>query len=266
MWLNITTWLKNHNYNWRYKLIVCTPIFVVLVALDWISKGLTVSYMEQGQKLDFIPGIVKLQYILNPGSAGGANADNLGLTITLATLATLVITIAFIFINDKKWLIALTFLMAGSIANLIARAWAPAIIGTSQEGLKGAVVDMFVWDFALWGSNGYIFNLADMWVNIGIGLLILAAILEGWNEFYKRRFHKVWNKGIQANLVRMLVIFAIITVISFSLLITSIIIMSIKGIDEWILGFAIGGGFTIIGGIPLYKLIKIATQRNEKGV
>jgi len=58
--------------------------------------------MNQGDVHRFLPHFLKLNYIINPGSAYGANASNAGLAIGLATLVTIIALVIFIFSNDKK--------------------------------------------------------------------------------------------------------------------------------------------------------------------
>jgi len=55
--------------------------------------------MYQTEKRDFIPGFLKFEYIINPGSAYGFNAQNLALAISLATIISLILIVAFVFVN-----------------------------------------------------------------------------------------------------------------------------------------------------------------------
>ncbi|AHI53107.1 signal peptidase II [Spiroplasma culicicola] len=170
---NLKLFLKNYNYKFRYKLLWMTPILITLVLFDWISKWIVAANMQQGQEIEFIPGLLKFSYTINPGAALGMNAGNPTLAILLATGVTLLLIGAWFFLQDKKWLNAVNVMLAGSLGNLIARAWAPIKI---PGGEKGGVVDFLQWDFNLWGSNTYIFNIADLFVNIAVGLLILFLI------------------------------------------------------------------------------------------
>ncbi|ATG97478.1 signal peptidase II [Mesoplasma lactucae] len=176
---NLKLWLKNHNYEWKFKLTVCLPLFVVLVLVDWATKIAVQFTMTQGQEADFIPHFLHLKFIINPGSAYGANAGDAGLAIALASIVTIIAFVIFIFLNDKKWLIAIVFILGGSFANLIARAWAPAVApGYENAGQKGGVIDFLVWGFEVLGSANYIFNIADVLVNIGVIILVIDLIIE----------------------------------------------------------------------------------------
>ncbi|AUF83479.1 lipoprotein signal peptidase [Mesoplasma syrphidae] len=181
MWLELSQNLKNRDYQWKFKLAICSPIFVILVALDWISKAIVVAKMEQdGSPITIIKNFLDFKFIINMGSAGGANADKLALTITLATISAIVLIIAFIFLTDRKVLIGITIILSGAIGNLVARAWAPP----NLMGQYGGVVDFISvasWLQLPWAKNA-IFNLADIWVNIGVIWFIIAIIIEGTKQ------------------------------------------------------------------------------------
>jgi len=176
----IQKFFKNYNYAWKYKLTVCLPIIVVLVGLDWITKIVVQVTMEQGQKISFIDGFLDFNFIINPGSAYGVNANNLALAVSLATIVTTLLIVAFMFVNAKHWLVGLSIVIAGSFANLLARSWAPAVDGSQPDliGIKGGVIDFLHWDFSFFGSNDYVFNLADLWVIFGAIAILLGVIIE----------------------------------------------------------------------------------------
>ncbi|WP_338984598.1 signal peptidase II [Spiroplasma endosymbiont of Diplazon laetatorius] len=172
---NIKSNLKTYNYIWKYKLVWCLPLILILVSLDWISKAIVVAEMKtEGTTATFIPGFINFSYIINPGAAYGMNAGKIGLAVSIAAIVTLMLIAVFIFIKNKYWLIPITLMVSGSIANLIARSWAPA---TKEEGIKGGVVDFLQFDFKLFGSDAYIFNLADAWVSIAVGIIIVMVLV-----------------------------------------------------------------------------------------
>lgn len=165
---NLKIFLKEKNYSWYFKISVILPLFVALVSIDWISKGMAVSNLsEHGQPTGGISGFIKFTLFYNKGAAYGAMADNIALAITLATFVTLFAGFLFVMISDKVLVVGAGILFAGSFANLIARLW----------GQDGAVVDFIKFDFHLFNSDSYIFNLADLYVNISIGVLILGVII-----------------------------------------------------------------------------------------
>lgn len=170
----LQSWLKNRNYAWRYKLRICVPLLLVLIGIDWLSKFGVMKTMELGSTSPFIPHFLRLNYVINLGSAYGSNQANPALAISLAAIFTVFILLLFFFGNDRKWLIGLSFLAGGSVANLVGRAWSPQ---------PGGVIDFFQWDFDFLGANNYIFNLADVFVIMGVVLIALLLLFELFKLF-----------------------------------------------------------------------------------
>jgi len=180
--------LKDYDFAWKFKLKVCLPLFAVLLAFDWITKLIVQFDMHQGETKEFMPGFLRFNYIINPGSAYGFNAQNLALAVSLATVITLVLIVAFIFVNAHAWLPGMAVAIAGSLGNLVARSWAPVVAaGQPNAGAKGGVVDFLQWQFGILNSDNYIFNLADVWVICGIIMVVLGAIISAIIYGVKKR-------------------------------------------------------------------------------
>lgn len=143
-------------------------LFILLgVFLDQISKYLVVIYMELGQSIDIIPGVLRLTYIHNKGAAFGSMAGNRWVFMVLSSIAIVAIMV-FIFWKKPKsklMLASLAMICAGGIGNMIDRV------------RLGYVIDFI--DFCafpkLWM---WIFNIADAFVVVGAGVMILWMILD----------------------------------------------------------------------------------------
>ena len=135
-------------------------VIAILVILDQYSKYLTIENIQLGETIPFLDGFFHLTYVQNMGIAFGVFQDKT-IYISILTVAA-VIGIAYYFYKEfnkidvwERW--AYTFILAGAIGNMIDRVW------------RGFVVDMM--DFR--GIWVYVFNVADMWINIGVFFLIL---------------------------------------------------------------------------------------------
>ncbi|ASP28023.1 lipoprotein signal peptidase [Spiroplasma corruscae] len=170
----VTNYLKKHKYNWKFKVLICMPLISFLLFFDWISKYLIEINMKQGETRTFIKGLINFDYKINPGAAYGMNSGSPILAISIAAVVSFFILIIFIFVREKYWLIGITLMVAGSYGNLLARMWAPE---EAVTGIKGGVIDFLHWDFSILGSNGYIFNLADLFVNIAVVMLVIAFVI-----------------------------------------------------------------------------------------
>lgn len=137
-------------------------IIALVVAFDQLTKYLIRLNMDLNHSIPIIDGIFHITYINNSGAAFSLFADK---TLFLVTMQLIVIAVAlaYLIIKQKKehWclLLSISLIAAGGIGNLLDRI------------LKGYVVDFF--DFQIWP----IFNVADISVCIGCGLLILFVFL-----------------------------------------------------------------------------------------
>ena len=140
-------------------------IAVVVVALDQWSKALTRAYIEVGERLGFIPGVLDLTHIHNRGAAFGMLQ---GYAVQLAIVAIVVVlALAFVVIARRKTtiveVIAFGFIVGGAIGNLIDR--------ISQGYVTDMIMTTFI-DFP-------VFNVADSAVTVGTVLFVISALFFG---------------------------------------------------------------------------------------
>ena len=137
---------------------------LALVAFDQLTKYLATLYLAPIGAVPFIPGIMELRYILNDGAAFSILSGNRWflIVITGIALAGLGWYLLFRKPQDKLTYFALLLVFAGGIGNLVDRV------------LNGVVVDFFATTF----MNFAVFNVADCFVCVGMGMLILAVVRE----------------------------------------------------------------------------------------
>lgn len=156
-------------------------VVIGVVLLDQISKYLTVLYLKPVDTVVVIKDILRLNYEENTGMAFSMfdQPDERWIFMSISTVA-LVVLAAYMFAprprwlaerirwglpaRPKKWLtwLALSFILGGGIGNMIDRV------------ALGYVVDMI--DF--YCINFATFNVADSFVCVGAGLLMLGMILD----------------------------------------------------------------------------------------
>ena len=134
--------------------LVLLPLAVVIV--DQLSKYVVVESMTLGESIPIIEGIFHLTYILNPGAAFGMFAYNRLFFIAIAVVVIGVIAWARkeILASPLEVKAGCGLFLGGAVGNLIDRA------------RQGVVIDFF--DFRIWP----IFNIADIAICIGVGLII----------------------------------------------------------------------------------------------
>ena len=151
-------------------------IILLTVFLDQLTKYLTVFFLKPIDTLPIIKDVIHLTYVENPGAAFGMMKDARWLFMTVSTVAIIGLSI-YLFKKKSQTKLentALCFIIGGGIGNMIDRV------------ALGYVVDMI--DFRL--IDFAVFNVADSFVCIGAGLLMLFIILTGVKEWKAEKLAK----------------------------------------------------------------------------
>ena len=158
----------------RYLLSRAVAFLIVLggVLLDILTKKLAVTHLMGKPSFVLIPGVFQLTYEENPGAAFGSFSDSPWIFMTISSVAIVAITLYILYKAELSpmLLYSLSAVLSGGIGNMIER--------VSQ----GYVVDFF--DFCL--INFAVFNVADCFVTVGAGFMILALVLEIFAEAKKK--------------------------------------------------------------------------------
>ena len=135
-----------------------------LVGIDQLIKLWAVQVLQPVGAMPFIPHVVELRFVLNPGMAFSLLSGKQLFLIIATSIALILVAYGLFFRSRGKLLqqIAFILVLAGGIGNLIDRV------------LNGEVVDyinpLFI-DFA-------VFNFADILVCVGVALWVLVILLE----------------------------------------------------------------------------------------
>ena len=137
---------------------------LLLILLDQAVKGYVVKEIPLGGMRRFIPKVVSLTYLKNSGAAFSM-LENQQWFFTIITLIAMGAAFVYLYrhIKGSIWLLlGLTLIISGGIGNFIDRL------------RQGFVVDMFHLDF----MNFAIFNVADIYLTVGVGLLLIYILRE----------------------------------------------------------------------------------------
>ncbi len=142
--------------------ILYSLICLVLIAIDYVTKMQAFEILRGLPSVPVIEGILHFKYCENTGAAFSlfqGKADVLGIVSAVVIIAFIV---GLIIEKPKSNLLlcAMTLLIAGGTGNVIDRF------------MRGFVVDFIEFKFMTFP----IFNVADIYVTIGAGLLILYII------------------------------------------------------------------------------------------
>ena len=137
---------------------------LLLIILDQAVKGYVVKEIPLGGMRRFIPKVVSLTYLKNSGAAFSM-LENQQWFFTIITILAMGAAFVYLYrhIKGSLWLLlGLTLIISGGIGNFIDRV------------RQGFVVDMFHLDF----MNFAIFNVADIYLTVGVGLLLIYILRE----------------------------------------------------------------------------------------
>ena len=149
------------------RLVFTFAAVMNLLLVDQAVKAVAIARLKGAPSVTVLNGFFNLAYVENRGCAWGLFQGHVW---PLAAFA--IVAMAFviwkrrsIFPTGVVGVLAEVTLYAGILGNLVDRLW------------LGCVVDLF--DFH-WGIHHFpCFNVADVYINIAAGLLILAAIFSG---------------------------------------------------------------------------------------
>jgi signal peptidase II len=145
-------------------LIVISPLTVLI---DQLTKILAEDSLTFGVRETVIDGFFYLTLLYNRGAAWSILSGNRWFLVLVSTAATIGFIVYYVKrLNNSKavLLLALSLVIGGTFGNLINRA------------LYGQVVDFL--DFIIIGYNYPVFNFADTFLVIGMGLLVIAIYFE----------------------------------------------------------------------------------------
>lgn len=139
-------------------------IAAAIIAIDQWTKSLVVKHMELGQSIPLIQDVLHLTSHRNTGAAFGilANQRMLFVVITIAVVVGILISLIRIGKSQPRVSLALSMVLGGAIGNFIDRVTTGKVVD---------FVDVTVINFP-------IFNVADMAITIGVGLLLLDVLLD----------------------------------------------------------------------------------------
>ena len=141
-------------------------VSAVLVLADQVSKAIVVRTMSLYESVPIIQNFFHFTYITNDGMAFGINFP---FGYFIFTTVSILLT-AFLFwylwsVRNHSIIIRLGIglIIAGAIGNLIDRIF------------LGEVIDFL--DFMIGDFHWYVFNLADSYVTVGMGLVLIDSIV-----------------------------------------------------------------------------------------
>ena len=144
-------------------------VAVIALILDQLIKyWTTVNIVVDTGEAKLIPGLIHLANVHNTGAAFSFLEGARWFFVILCLIFVLIVVYALVknLITDKVCRWAAIFVLAGAVGNCIDRI------------LNGYVVDMFEFDFLIFKRPFPVFNLADIFITLGVIAFCVALLLE----------------------------------------------------------------------------------------
>jgi signal peptidase II len=143
--------------------LVFATVAAVIYVTDQLSKRAAVERLSDGSDVQLVGDLLQLHLTRNSGAA-----FSLGTSFTVAfTILAIVATVVVIWVSrrvvDKVWAVGLGAMLAGITGNLTDR------LVREPAPFRGHVIDF------LQLPNWPIFNVADIAINVGAGLVLLQV-------------------------------------------------------------------------------------------
>ena len=162
----------------KKRAILLTLLILTLIIFDQLTKWLVITNIKENS-ITVIQNILNFTYVENKGVAFGINSNG-GISNIIISIFVIIIIIRFMVkqreMTNKFTNISLALILAGGFGNLIDRIF------------RGYVVDFI--SFTLFKREMSIFNIADMYITIGVILLIYIVLKEGKYERVSSRKRK----------------------------------------------------------------------------
>ncbi len=149
----------------RRQLLVFAGVAALGYVADLATKQLALSRLDPGDLVPLVGDWFGLLLTSNSGAAFSLGTSyTLVLTCVAVVAAVVTVTVAVRRLASTGWALGLGFLLAGILGNLTDRVF------REPEAFRGHVIDFLRF------PNFPIFNVADVWINIAAGLIILQAL------------------------------------------------------------------------------------------
>ena len=154
-------------------MILSLLIIALSVLLDQVSKYLVLKNIPMYENVPVLDGVFHFTYVENKGAAFGMLSDARWVFMVISVVAIAAFIIYLIKWKPKNMLlkVSLSMIIGGGIGNMIDRV------------MRQSVVDFIEVEFMQFA----IFNVADIFVCVGCGLMMLYVILSEIEESKKKK-------------------------------------------------------------------------------
>ncbi|MBQ9113249.1 MAG: signal peptidase II [Clostridia bacterium] len=155
-------------------------IIFALVVIDQVTKMFAVHLLTPGQSVDLIEGVFRFTYVENRGAAFGMLSEHrwVFMIISVAAIALLLVYLWKFAPESRFARMAICMIIGGGIGNMIDRIFLGYVVDFLDFC---AFPDLWMW----------VFNMADVFVCVGGGMLVVWLIISMVKEAKADKAKKV---------------------------------------------------------------------------
>lgn len=149
----------------KYKeLIFLTLISIICFVIDFTTKTIAINKLVEFEKNEIVSEFFYFTLCYNTGGAWSIFSGNVAFLIAVSVIALGIVVYTMIKSKTKFYKYSSALFIGGLIGNLYDRMF------------FGKVIDFL--DFVIFGYDFPVFNVADCFICIGVGLMLIALIRE----------------------------------------------------------------------------------------
>ncbi len=166
-------------------MILLFAIILGVICMDQLTKWLAVIFLQDIPTFPLWQDVLHFTYVENRGMAFGMLKDHRWVFMVFSTVAIVALLIYLIRFRPKSmWVqVSLSMIVGGGIGNMIDRVFLGYVID---------FIDFTLIDFA-------VFNVADSFVCVGAGILIVYLLIDMINEAKREKAEKIANAEAEGN-------------------------------------------------------------------
>ena len=144
--------------------VVLIAVIAAVIGLDQLTKWLTVVNLAEYESFPVWQDVFHFTYVKNTGMAFGMLKDHRWVFMVFSTIAIVALIVyLFRFRPESRWMqISMAMIIGGGIGNMIDRIFLGYVID---------FIDVTLINFA-------VFNVADSFVCVGAGVMIVCLIID----------------------------------------------------------------------------------------
>ena len=156
-------------------MLIWLSVIAAIVAFDQVTKHLVMNFLDKDESLVVIKGLFRFTYVENDGAAMGSFGDQRWVFMIVSTVGIIALLVyLWRFRPDSKLACtALSMVIGGGIGNMVDRCFYNGTLPWTEG--KKVVID-FIDFYAFPEIWPWVFNVADCFVCVGAGLLMLWCI------------------------------------------------------------------------------------------